>query len=132
MRFAGYTHAITDAGIEVDPALLVHVERYNRAEGSRAIEQLIEQGVEFDGVFCFNDTLAFGALHTLGMHGIAVPEEVRLVGYDNIEESKYTIPPLTTIDPGVADASSMILDLLTGETGTPRGHITVPFELVER
>jgi DNA-binding LacI/PurR family transcriptional regulator len=132
VRFDGYRNALAKAGIPVDPDLLVEVERYNRAEGSAAIERLIERGVEFDGVFCFNDTLAFGALHTLGMHGIAVPDEVLVVGYDNIEESKYTIPPLTTIDPGIADASNLLLDLLTGAAQERHGHISVPFELIER
>lgn len=132
VRFAGYTQALAEAGIEVDPNLLVEVDRYNRAEGSAAIEKLIERGVEFDGLFCFNDTLAFGALHTLGMHGIAVPDQVQLVGYDNIEESKYTIPPLTTIDPGIAHASTLLLDLLTGKLKDQHGHITVPYALIER
>lgn len=132
VRFSGYSNALAEAGLAVDPDLLVEVERYNRAEGSAAIERLIERGVRFDGLFCFNDTLAFGALHTLGMHGISVPDQVLIVGYDNIEESKYTIPPLTTIDPGVASASTLLLDLLTGEPSPDHGHITIPFALIER
>ncbi|GAA2243208.1 LacI family transcriptional regulator [Herbiconiux moechotypicola] len=132
VRSEGYRRALAAAGIPLDPALLVEVDRYNRAEGSSAVEGLIAAGIEFDGVFCFNDTLAFGALHTLGMHGISVPGQVRVVGYDNIEESKYTIPPLTTVDPGVASASPLILDLLAGPASRRRGHITVPFALIER
>jgi DNA-binding LacI/PurR family transcriptional regulator len=132
VRFAGYASALGEAGLAVDSELLVEVERYNRAEGSAAIERLINRGVQFDGVFCFNDTLAFGALHTLGMHGITVPAQVLVVGYDNIEESKYTIPPLTTIDPGIANASTLILDLLTTKRTEAHDHITVPYELIQR
>lgn len=131
-RFEGYQRALVSAQIDLDPALLLDVERYNRAEGSVALARLIDSGIDFDGVFCFNDTLAFGALHTLSMHGISVPEDVLLVGYDNIDESKYTVPPLTTIDPGVASASTTILDLLAAPARDRHGEITTPFELIVR
>jgi DNA-binding LacI/PurR family transcriptional regulator len=131
-RFEGYRRALAAAGVPIDPDLLIDVERYNRAEGSAAIERLIARGTAFDGVFCFNDTLAFGALHTLGMHGIPVPEKVLLVGYDNIEESKYTIPPLTSIDPGVTGACDAILDLLAAPATDRHGEVRTDFTLVER
>lgn len=132
VRFTGYEEALKEAHIDVDPELLVETTAYNRAAGSQGIEQLIEQGVQFDGVFCFNDTLAFGALHTLGMHGVKVPQDVLVVGYDNIDESRFTVPPLTTIDPGIAASSHLILDLLTKPSKATAGHITVPFELITR
>jgi DNA-binding LacI/PurR family transcriptional regulator len=133
VRFDGYRSALAKAGIDLDPTLLVEVEKYNRAEGSRAVESLLQRGTEFDSIFCFNDTLAFGALHTLGMRGIRVPEEVLVIGFDNIEESKFTVPPLITVDLGVARASAMIIDLLTRPTAdSPRGRIVVPHELMVR
>jgi DNA-binding LacI/PurR family transcriptional regulator len=133
VRFDGYRHALTQAGIALDPALLVEVERYNRSEGSRAVETLLERGTDFDAIFCFNDSLAFGALHSLGMRGIKVPDEVLVIGFDNIEESKFTVPPLITVDLGVARESMMIIDLLIGTTaGSPRGRIVVPHELMVR
>ncbi|GMA33149.1 LacI family DNA-binding transcriptional regulator [Litorihabitans aurantiacus] len=133
LRFEGYRRALAEAGIDVDPALTVEVERYNRAEGSHAIEELISRGVEFDGVFCFTDSLAFGALHTLGMHGIRVPDDVMLVGYDNIDESRFTVPPLTSVDSGVARASALILDVIAGRHAVPPGgRIVVPHELAVR
>jgi DNA-binding LacI/PurR family transcriptional regulator len=132
VRFRGYEQALAEAGIVVDPALLVEVDRFNRAEGSRAIEVLLDRGAPFDAVFCFNDSLAFGALHTLAVHGISVPAEVAVVGYDNIEEGRYTLPPLTSIDPGVADASSLILDTLLDPAHARGGHVTVPFSVVDR
>ena len=132
VRLAGYTQALEGAGIAVDPQLLVEVERYGRADGSRGIEELLARGVEFDGVFCFNDTLAFGALYTLGVHRISVPDEVMVIGYDNIEEGTFTIPPLPSIDPGVSASSELILDLLLGPRSNIRGHVATPFALVER
>jgi len=131
-RYAGYRRALEAADVELDPGLLIDVDRYNRAEGSSAVERLIADGVDFDALFCFNDTLAFGALHTLSMHGIRVPEDVLVVGYDNIEESRYTVPPLTTIDPGVTDSCGVILDLLADREHGRRGNVTTDFALVER
>lgn len=132
VRFEGYRRAIQASGLEVDPNLLVEVERFNRAEGSRAVEELLARGVPFDGVFCFNDSLAFGALFTLAVRGVSVPDEVLVVGFDSIDEGRYTIPPLPSIDSGVARSSDTILDLLAGPRSDLRGRITVPFELVER
>lgn len=132
VRYTGYERALKKAGIPIDPNLLVESISYNRAEGSQGIEALIDRGISFDGLFCFNDTLAFGALHTLGMHGIKVPQDVLVVGYDNIDESRFTVPPLPTIDPGIAGSCHMILDLLTAPGKAQTGHITVPFKLIER
>jgi DNA-binding LacI/PurR family transcriptional regulator len=132
MRYEGYQRALASAGIPLDPALLVHVDRYTRAEGSHAIETLLERGVEFDAVFCFNDTLAFGALYTLGVHRISVPDQVQVMGYDNIEEGGYIVPSLSSVDPGVASACGLILDVLSGPVENRVGHIAVPFHVVER
>jgi DNA-binding LacI/PurR family transcriptional regulator len=133
VRFEGYRRALEARGIRPDTDLQVEVTRYNRAEGSRAAEELLARGVDFDALFCFNDTLAFGALHTLGMRGIAVPERVLMLGFDNIDEGKYTLPPLTTVDSGVARASSLIIDLLRGDaTPPPGGRVVVAHELIIR
>lgn len=132
VRFEGYRRALETEGVELDPALLVETKSYNRAEGSDAVERLLADGVEFDGVFCFNDSLAFGALHTLAAHRIAVPESVAVVGYDNIEEGGYLVPPLTTIDPGLTHSTGLILDLLVGARKGEGGHVPTPFHLVER
>jgi len=132
VRFDGYTRALAAAGIDLDPQLVVEVSRYTRAEGSQAIETLLARGVEFDGVFCFNDTLAFGALYTLGVHRISVPDEVMVIGYDNIEEGGFIVPALSSVDPGVAESCGLILDLLAGPQENLHGHIPVPFRLVER
>lgn len=132
VRFEGYRRALDAAGIPLDPALLVEVDAYHRAEGSAAVERLLARGVDFDGVFCFNDSLAFGALYTLGVHRVAVPDEVAVVGYDNIEEGGFLVPPLTTIDPGLATSTGLILDLLIGARKGEGGHIGTPFSLVQR
>lgn len=132
VRYAGYRRALERAGLEPDPELLVTVDRYNRAEGSRAIEELLQRGARFDGVFCFNDSLALGALHTLAVHGIGVPGDVMVMGFDNIEEGRFTVPPLPSVDPGIDDASTLILDILLTPEHARGGRVTVPFSLADR
>ena len=132
VRFEGYKQALRAHGIELDERLFAGVEHFNRAEGSTAVARLIDDGVDFDGLFCFNDSLAFGAMYTLGARGIHVPTDVEVVGFDDIEEGKFSIPSFSTISPGVNDASEMILNILTQPEDSGWGHHPVPFSLISR
>jgi DNA-binding LacI/PurR family transcriptional regulator len=132
VRFEGYKQALRAHGIELDERLFAGVNHFNRAEGSTAVARLIDERIDFDGLFCFNDSLAFGAMYTLGARGISVPSEVEVMGFDDIEEGKFSIPGFSTISPGVNDASEMILDILTQPESAGWGHHPVPFTLVAR
>tara|TARA_B100000749_G_scaffold275635_1_gene261575 strand:- start:6104 stop:7120 length:1017 start_codon:yes stop_codon:yes gene_type:complete len=129
-RFVGYRQALAGAGIPLLEPLLCPVGPFNRAEGSRAVDALIERGAAFDALMCFNDTLALGALYSLGAHGVAVPRDVDVIGFDDIEEGRFSIPPFATVDSGVEAASRMILDLLAAPAELPGGHHEVPFRLM--
>lgn len=131
LRFAGYLEALESAHIDFDPTLVGTVDKFNRLEGSEAARTLITSGVNFDGLFCFSDSLAFGALHSLTTAKIAVPEQVRVIGFDNIEEGRFSLPPFDTVDPGADEGSNIILDILASTSFTPR-HVTVPYIVVER
>ncbi|MGP3962766.1 substrate-binding domain-containing protein [Nonomuraea sp. 3N208] len=78
---------------------------------SAQMTRLLDSRVPIDGVFCFNDTLAFGALHILASRGIRVPEDI-VVGFDNVTGSAYSNPSLTTIDPGCRQIAETAIDLL--------------------
>lgn len=134
LRLEGYRRALDEFGIRFDPALIGHVPHFNRAEGSAAAEALIASGAAFDGLFCFNDSLAFGALYALAAHGVVVPDEVTVVGFDAIEEGRYSRPAFATVDPNSAEVSEIILDTLTGAASIPfaAGRYTVPFAIEER
>jgi len=132
LRFEGYQEAIAAAGLEVDPALFATVADFNRAEGSRAVQRLIDDGVAFDALFCFSDSLALGALYTLGTNGIAVPDQVAVMGFDGIEEGRFHIPAFSTVNPGVDDAADTILDVLGSATTPPGAHHSVPYEIIAR
>lgn len=132
LRFEGYRRALDAAGLEFDPALVGAVADFNRAEGSAAVRRLIASGARFDALFCFNDSLAFGALYTLAIQDIAVPESVTVIGFDNIEEGRYSVPSFASISTDAGLTSEMILDIVTGDGAPGDRHRVVPFEVVER
>jgi DNA-binding LacI/PurR family transcriptional regulator len=104
----------------------------------RAAEQLIGSGAGPDAIFCFNDLLALGALHGLAELGVAVPDDVAVIGIDDIEECRYVRPTLTSISPDKVEIARRSVALLAerlgqrpAEPSTGR-EIEVSFELVVR
>lgn len=99
LRLRGYRDALAEAGIRYDPSLVVQVLNWRREPGAQAVPQLLGLPELPDAIFCFNDLLALGALRGLSEAGLRVPEDVAVVGFDDIEESRYAVPSLTTIAP---------------------------------
>lgn len=136
LRTRGYLDAHEERGAPVDPELVVSTG-LDMADGFRAMNALLDDGVRFDAVFALTDSCAFGALRALADRGVRVPEDVQVVGFDNVRASRYSAPRLTTIEPGndaMADeiVSIMLSRLATdGPTGERRRHV-VPTRLVER
>jgi DNA-binding LacI/PurR family transcriptional regulator len=96
---------------------------------------LLSSGVEVDAMFCFNDVLALGAVRAITDHGLRVPEDIAVVGCDDIEEAAYATPSLTSISPDKATiaktAVNRLLDQIAGEP-VPAEEVTCDFELVVR
>ncbi len=122
-RLEGYRTAIAGRGLELDDRLIGWVPLFGRSEGIDATREIIASGVPFDGLFCFNDSLAFGALHALGGAGLAVPDDVLVVGFDNIDETQYSRPPLASVDPSIRTMCHQVLDLIE-ESHTNGRHTT--------
>jgi len=99
LRFAGYRSALQEAGIACDPDLSITIGQFSMREGREATRRLIESGMAFDGIFCVTDTVAHGVLRALADARVAVPGTVKVMGFDNIEESRYSVPSLSTVDP---------------------------------
>lgn len=143
LRFQGFREALDARGLEVDPRSLIGVPDYFHGSGATTMARILESGVRPDAVVAFTDTLALGALAALHDHGLRVPEDVLLVGFDNIEESSYSGPPLTTIDPGRDEIVQRAMELLDErmtlhlegvpleEQPAPR-EVVVDFSLVRR
>ena len=130
LRYQGYEEALTRAGLAVDPALIGVVDDFNRAAGSRAVQELLDRGVAFDGLLCFSDTLALGALYTLGSNRIPVPDQVEVMGFDGIEEGRFHVPGFATVNPGVDEAADIILDIIAAPQTYPGAHHNVPYTII--
>jgi DNA-binding LacI/PurR family transcriptional regulator len=135
LRYEGYLAGLADAGLPHDPRLVGEAGRWRRSTGAAAMARVLDSGTEVDGVFAMNDALALGALHELHERGIPVPREVAVVGFDDIEEGRYSAPTLSSISPGREQIARVAVDLLiermAGESRPPR-LVVADFELVAR
>ncbi|PCE15262.1 hypothetical protein AUC47_14255 [Microbacterium sp. SZ1] len=127
LRSRGFRAALREHGLAVDPDLLSGPIPWTRASGASTIENLIAAGVEFDAVFGLNDALALGALSALQAQGIAVPGDVAVIGFDNVEEATFSTPALTTVDSGLgwvaARSVELLLARIAGEQEGPTAEI---------
>ncbi|MGW8482058.1 LacI family DNA-binding transcriptional regulator [Microbacterium sp. NPDC055903] len=127
LRSRGFRAALHDHGVAIDPQLLTGPIPWTRASGADAVNRLLDAGTEFDAVFGLNDALALGALSALQGRGVAVPAEVAVIGFDNVEEAGFASPPLTTVDSGLGWVAERAVELLmtriAGETGGPTSEI---------
>lgn len=124
-RLAGYRRALEEAGLEADPALVRQVERLGMHEGARCAGEMVASGLDFDGVFCVTDSLGMGMLRGLADAGIRVPGQVKVIGFDNVTESGFFIPSLSTVDPDHAGMAERAVDLLVRrieQTGSGTDH----------
>ena len=133
-RLRGWRDAIEAAGLPVDDRRIVPAGRWHLAEGAEAGQQLLASGVDVDGVFCFNDTLALGLLRVLLSSGRKVPDDVAVVGFDDVQEARYTTPSLTTVDPGRDEIARTALDMLAARLDGDDSTLTQapPVRLVVR
>ena len=122
-RLKGYRKALQDAGIPFDPALLVEGD-YLEPSGVLAVEALLARGALFTAILAANDQMAYGANVALYRRGIRVPQDVSLVGFDDLPSSNYFSPPLTSVrQPGQEmgwEAARWVLAMLEGKPYTPR------------
>ncbi|MGP3971729.1 LacI family DNA-binding transcriptional regulator [Streptomyces sp. 6N223] len=112
LRFPGYQQALEDAGLPSDPALIQQLERTDMRDGAERAREMAGSGLEFDGVFCVNDSLAMGVLRGLADAGIRVPDEVKVIGFDNVAGSEFLIPSLSSVDPDHDGMAGRAVDLL--------------------
>jgi DNA-binding LacI/PurR family transcriptional regulator len=139
LRLRGYLRALEQAGLEVDPALVrpTPMSQWNRAGGAAALHRMVEDDVDFDAVFALTDTLGLGVLRALGEEGRRVPDDVAVIGFDNIDESRYSLPSLSTVDSGRDEIAAIAVDRLIeriNEKGDPRPPETFKpsFRIVQR
>ena len=145
-RWRGIVVAADEAGIEIDPRLVVQLsgdpagEEFSPEEGYREGRafgrKLIDTGVPFTALFAFNDVSAIGAMRAFAENGLRVPEDVSVVGFDDIVSAAFQNPSLTTVRQPLHEmgqtAASALLRRLNGADEPPPARITIEPTLVVR
>ena len=125
-RREGYMRVHSEAGLAVDPRLMV-VGTYMETGGSDAMTHLLDADQGFTAVFCANDQTLWGARQVLYARGLRVPEDISLVGFDDLPQSAYMTPAVTTIRQPIYEMGrSAAHQLLTALGATPAPHEPVP------
>ncbi len=136
LRRQGYEQALRARGLPVDERLVAAVPAFRRGDGARAMASLLDSGAHPDGVFCFNDTLALGALRLLAQRGVRVPEEVAVIGVDDVEDGRFAVPSLSTVAPDkeqiARSAVQMLVDRMYGDRYAAARDVAAGFRLLPR
>jgi DNA-binding LacI/PurR family transcriptional regulator len=132
IRYGAYADTLAEYGVTVPADLAVSGGKWHRSSGADAMEELLATGQKFDAVLALNDTLALGAVRALTAHGIRIPDDVAVAGFDNIDEASYSSPTLTTVDPDRVHIARTAVDLLVQRmAGDDSEHheIVAPYQL---
>lgn len=133
-RFQGYADALAALGEPVRDDLVEQGD-FGQESGARAIRALLERVPDLDGVFVGNDPMAIGALEALQALGRRVPDDVAVVGFDDIAAAASTAPPLTTVRQPLEEMTKAMAELLLGRMSgfaTADEFVVCPTELVRR
>lgn len=96
-RLEGYKRALAEFGLTFDPRLLAEGD-YEESSGRNGMEQLLQGDIPFTGLVCANDVMAAGAIEVAREHGKNIPDDLSVVGFDNVFFTRYMHPQLSTID----------------------------------
>lgn len=120
-RLRGYRAALEAAGVRYKPSLVMP-GKFHEESGLMAVERLIDSREPFTAIFCANDQMAFGANLALYRRGLRVPDDVSIVGFDDLAGAEHAIPPLTTIHQAGLElgriAAQALLELLADRKPT--------------
>jgi DNA-binding LacI/PurR family transcriptional regulator len=116
-RIEGYRLALEDVGLPADPALEIATGGWSLASGYTAVRALLDAGTDVDAVFCFNDVLAMAAMRAIAEYGLRVPDDIAVVGWDDIEQASYSTPSLTSIRPDKHAIATMAVNGLLERVG---------------
>lgn len=126
LRMEGIRSECVERGIDLDPAR-IEVGDFNELGGYQAMVRLLQKRLDFSAVIALNDQMAYGAMLALSEAGLSVPDDVSLVGFDDLPHSAYTVPPLTTISQPVnmigAMAASTVLAMVAGYQQSARQSV---------
>ena len=137
-KIQGFKDALSKYNIPYHSDLILRLDLKDGVfeDSLKAVNKVIEDKIDFDGIFATNDLRAHSALVALQEHNICVPDKVKIVGYDGTSIAKYANPPISTIyqDKKIlaSETSSLLLKLINDESVKMDKHIVVPVKLIER
>jgi DNA-binding LacI/PurR family transcriptional regulator len=133
-RARGYYEALAAHGVPADPALLAE-GGFSEETGAQAARELLARGAPFSALFAADDEMAIGAIGVLNSAGLRVPQDVAVVGFDDIVTARYIQPPLTTVRAPTEqvgrEAVRLLLAAIAGEPA-PAQPTLLPVELLIR
>jgi len=135
LRIRGYREGLAAAGLPHDPDLEVVTTGWGPSGAADTVRALVERAPDVDALCCFTDALAMGALHALADTGRRVPVDIAVAGYDDVWESAYFVPALTTIGFDKAELARTAIALLAAriaDPSRPPETVTLPYTLVVR
>ena len=125
-RVRGYHQALEAAGLQYQAELL-EPGNFQADGGYSAMRKLLAKNPRPTGVFACNDIMAIGALRAIGEAGLKVPQDIAIVGVDNIPLAEYTTPPLTTVALPYKEmgrlATELLISRINGDKSTPQRHV---------
>jgi DNA-binding LacI/PurR family transcriptional regulator len=134
---AAMRSALAAARLDPDRVPVVTLDGVaDRRAGAVAAVRALDDHPDVDALLCASDEVALGALAALAGHGVEVPGRVAVLGYDNLDDGRFSTPSLTTIDPGAARLARVALELLgerlAGRGPTRPSAVTLPVHLLRR
>ena len=131
-RYRGCDALLHEVGLSADPALQVDALS-SEEEGYQAAKALLTREAAFDAVFAASDLIAIGAIRALNEHGLRVPEDIAVVGFDDIAMARFATPPLTTVIQDTGRAGELLVEtLLRLVRDQPAESMMLPAKLVVR
>jgi DNA-binding LacI/PurR family transcriptional regulator len=131
-RLAGYEEALNEAGGEIDSDLIEHGD-FSNTSGAEAMKRLLKKAPEVDAVFINSDLMAIAAMDAIREEGRRVPDDIAVVGYDDLSISEHSNPPLTTVRQNIPLAGKLLAQNLIEylQTGMVT-NVSIPVELIVR
>lgn len=111
-RYKGYEKALLEAGQAIDENL-IYLDKFSIESGYKGTIEILHDS-QVDGIFCGNDLIAIGAIKAIKEKGKRIPEDIKIVGFDDISISQYINPPLTTIKQPIYQMGRESVDMLVG------------------
>ncbi|MEZ0446926.1 LacI family DNA-binding transcriptional regulator [Cellulomonas sp. ICMP 17802] len=119
LRTEGWRTAHEDAGVAADPALVVELDELDMGAARDAVQRLLTERPEVDGILAITDVVGFGVLRGLADVGRSVPGDVQVVGFDNVDEGEFSVPRLSSVEPDNDAMADAIVELLLRRIGSP-------------